>query len=136
MTSAKTRQHSRKTKSTESDVCKAWLNWLSLVYPNAYSYLIKIDNEGTTNRANAVNLGLHVGASDYFLAWPTLEYYGAWFEVKREGWKHTKSNDEHYQKQLRFGRRMRSKGYAFYFCIGLDELMQATNEYLNVKEND
>lgn len=128
MTLAKTKV---KRKTPEADTCRAWLKWLALQYPQAYYHLVRIDNEGLTNRANAVSLGLHVGASDYFLAWPTLKHYGAWIEVKPDGWKLTKSKHEHYDRQLKFGNKMMAKGYAFYFCVGIDELIKAINDYLN-----
>jgi hypothetical protein len=118
---------------TENDACRAWLKWMALQYPVQYNHIIKIDNEGVSNRANAVSLGLHVGASDYFLAWPTISKYGCWIEAKREGWKLTKSNELHTERQLMFGKKMIERGYAFYFCVGFDEMMQATDEYLNAR---
>jgi len=120
-----------KRKSPEADTCRAWLKWLKLQFPDVYSQVIKIDNEGVSHRANAVSLGLHVGASDYFLAWPTIEYYGCWLEIKPDGWKLNKSKQEHHDRQMAFGEKMRQVGYAFYFCVGIDEMMQATKDYLS-----
>lgn len=131
-TLAKTKQSQRrKTIPTESDTCRNWLKWLELQYPAVYTHVIKIANEGMTNRANAVSLGLHVGASDYFIAWPTLQHYGCWIEVKPDGWKLTKSKLAHHENQIEFGAKMKRKGYAFYFCVGLDDLIQCTQDYLN-----
>lgn len=121
----------KKKMRPENQTCRAWLKWLALQYPAVYCHVIKIDNEGLTNRANAVSLGLHVGASDYFIAWPTLKHYGCWIEVKPEGWKLTRSQQEHYDRQIAFGHKMKDRGYEFYFCVGIDQVMLATNDYLN-----
>lgn len=75
-------------------------------------------------------MGLHVGAADYFIAYPTIKHYGCFIEVKPEGWKLTKSKQAHYDSQMAFGKKMTDKGYAFYFCIGIDELIAATENYL------
>jgi hypothetical protein len=102
-----------------------------LYYPAAYGHVIKLDNEGTTNRANAISLGLHLGASDYFIACPTLKYYGLWLEVKPEGWKLTPSKKPHHDRQMAFGEKMKAKGYQFAFCVGVDECIQAAKDYFN-----
>lgn len=115
----------------ENKTCKAWLQWLALQHPIAYSLTIKIDNEGLTNRASAVSLGLHIGASDYFIALPTLKFYGLFLEVKADGWKPSQSSKTHIAKQLAFGEKMKARGYAFAFCVGVDECINATNEYFN-----
>lgn len=121
----------KKRNYAENKTCRAWLQWLALQYPSAYCHTIKIDNEGLTNRANAVSLGLHIGASDYFIACPTLKYYGLWLEVKPKGWKLTPSKKAHYERQMAFGEKMKQKGYQFAFCVGLDECIKATKEYFN-----
>lgn len=120
-----------KQRISESKTCRMWLQWMALQHPAVYNHVIKIDNEGLSNRANAVSLGLHVGASDYFIAWPTMKYYGCWIEAKPEHWRSVGSNATHTDRQMRFGEKMKARGYAFYFCVGLDEMMRATNDYLN-----
>lgn len=113
----------------ENKTCRAWLEWLALQYPNARNHVIKIDNEGL-NRANAVSLGLYPGASDYFIAVPTLEWYGMWLEIKPEGWKLAPSKKPHHERQMAFGEAMKKKGYQFAFCVGIDECISATTIYL------
>lgn len=115
----------------EDKTCRAWLEWLSYQYPAVREHVIKIDNEGNANRAIAVSLGLHPGASDYFISWPTLEFYGLWLEVKPEGWKpNSKAKLEHMARQLAFGEKMLKRGYKFAFCVGIDECIEATKQYL------
>lgn len=118
----------------ENKVARAWLEYVHLQYPVVAQHIIKIDNEGTTNRAQAVSLGLHVGASDYLIAWPTLDHYGLFLEIKPDGWVMTKSNMEHTQRQLFFGNKMAERGYKFSFCIGLDRCIEATDEYLSQRK--
>jgi hypothetical protein len=113
----------------ENKTCRAWLEFMALQYPAAYGHIIRIENEGLTNRANAVSLGLHVGASDYFIACPTLKHYGFFMEVKPDGWKLTESKKPHYERQIMFGDKMKQRGYYFAFCVGIDECIQATNDY-------
>ena len=120
----------KKRNYIENKTCKAWLHWLSLQYPHVYKHVIKIDNEGQSNRAEAVACGLHVGASDYFIALPIKHYSGLWIEAKPDGWKLTKSKQAHHDRQMEFGRKMLQAGYEFKFCIGIDALIAAVNEYM------
>ncbi len=121
----------KKRNMVENKTCRAWLEWLALQYPYAREYVIKIDNEGASNRALAVSLGLHPKASDYLLAWPTLSHYGFWLEVKPDGWKpNSTAKREHMEGQIAFGEKMKKKGYQFAFCVGIDECINATTIYL------
>lgn len=120
----------KKRSNPESKTCKAWLQWLKLQYPVAHGLVVKIDNEGSSNRAEAVRSGLHVGASDYLIALPTPEFAGLWLEAKPEGWKLTPSKLRHHERQMIFGRKMIHVGYQFKFCVGVDELIKASIEYL------
>lgn len=123
----------KKRNYAEDKTCRAWLEWLGWQYPIVRDHVIKIDNEGASNRAKAVSLGLHPKASDYFIAWPTIEYMGLWLEVKPDGWKpNSKAKREHMEGQLAFGEKMKARGYQFAFCIGVDECIQATKDYLNI----
>ena len=121
----------KKRQNPEDKTCLAWLEWLTYQYPPVRNHVIKIDNEGMTNRAKAVSLGLHLKASDYFIAWPTLQFYGFWLEVKPDGWKpNSKAKREHMEGQQAFGLKMLNKGYQFSFCVGVDECINATTLYL------
>ena len=117
----------------EDKTCKAWLEWLSWQHPLVRSLVIKIDNESSTSRARAISLGLHPKASDYFIALPIGSYAGLWLEVKPDGWKpNSKAKRDHADGQKAFGEKMRSVGYQFAFCIGVDECIEATRNYLQV----
>jgi hypothetical protein len=117
-------------KQLENSAIKAALKWFQLQYPRAFDLVVKIDNEGTSNRAQAVACGLHVGASDLLIALPLHGYGGLWLEAKRDHWKLTKSQIPHVTRQWDFIDKMRSVGYAGEFCIGVDELIIALREYM------
>jgi len=96
--------------------------------------VIKIHNEGARTAASAnllIALGLHPGASDLFIAWPTRKYAGLWLEVKRERWKPVASCREHFQRQLEFGQLMIDSGYAFDVAVGIDQFIAKVTSYLN-----
>lgn len=118
-------------KQLENSAIKAALKWFQLQYPKAFDCVVKIDNEGTTNRAQAVACGLHVGASDMLIALPLHGYGGLWLEAKRDGWKLTKSQIPHIERQFNFIDKMRAVGYCAEFCIGTDEIIIALREYMN-----
>lgn len=118
----------------ETQVQIAALEWLQFQYPEVRRYVIKIDNEGMRSNAGnfvAIQAGLHPGASDLFIAWPTNNYPGMWLEIKREKWKLTKKDKFHYESQMEFIRKMKIKGYFAEFAIGLDECISAIKTYLS-----
>lgn len=124
----------RKALFPESQVQKAALQWLRLFHPLARECVIKIDNEGKRTPAGhalAIELGLHKGASDLFIAWPTPNYPGLWLEVKPPGFKVTKSKLEHYESQMRFINLMRSRGYYADMGIGIDQCISIIKNYLS-----
>lgn len=75
-------------------------------------------------------MGLHPGASDLFLAWPTNKYPGLWVEVKPPLFKVTKSNLAHYESQMEFIRLMLSQGYHADMGIGVDACIDIFKFYL------
>ncbi len=126
----------------EREVQVAVLQWLQLYNPLARKCIIKIDNEGKrkTIISNgksipvgdilAVKMGLHVGASDLFLAYPTDRYPGLWVEVKPPLFKVTKSNREHFEKQMEFIILMRDRGYYADVGVGVDQCIEIFKTYL------
>lgn len=121
----------KKRSYPESITCRNYLTWLKLQHPNVRNHLIKIDNEGSSNRAVAISLGLHPKASDYFIAWPTKRFHGLWLEVKADNWTpNSKQRIEHANGQKAFGEKMMKRGYQFAFCVGFQECVKATNDYL------
>lgn len=124
----------RKKRSSlfpESQVQKGLLEWLSLYNYEVRKRVIKIDNEGTRNNLLATVLGLHAGASDLFIAWPTRLYAGLWLEIKRPNYRVTPSGREHYDRQCAFIRLMRDSGYWADMGIGIEECMDIVTKYLN-----
>jgi hypothetical protein len=118
-------------QQTQLAIC----DWLSFQHPHIFDHIIKIDNEGIRSIAGHVlakKMGLHKGASDLFIAWPTIKYYGMWLEIKRDGWKGPsgKKQKEHHEAQLNFIDRMNIKGYFAKLAVGVDEGILAISEYL------
>ncbi len=120
----------KKRDYRENKTQAAYLEWLSFAHPTAFVQVVKIDNEGAGNRAAAIKCGLHVGASDLFHAYPTLEYYGLWMEIKPDGWKLVPSKRDHHERQMYFGSKMVCQGYDFKFCVGVDECIAGFKDYL------
>ena len=129
-------QKRKKRTKPEDATVKAGLRWLALQHPNLRKLIVKIDNEGKRSIAghkNAIECGLHVGASDLLLPYPTATHAGLWIEVKPDDWvkpRNTKEK-ERVEKQLNFGALMRLHGYEFKFARGTDELIKAFQDYID-----
>lgn len=80
----------------------------------------------------AKRMGLHKGASDLFIAWPTSRYYGLWLEIKPDKWKGAqgKKMKLHLDDQLNFISRMNLVGYFAKLVVGVDEAMETINGYV------
>ncbi len=127
-------QKKRSRLFPESQVQLAVLEWLNLYNPFVRRLVIKIDNEGKRTAAGhllAVKLGLHIGASDLFIAYPTNLYGGLWLELKREKWKPTKATKEHDKRQDDFLLLMNDNGYYARKGIGVDQSIQIIKDYLS-----
>jgi len=128
---------SKRTKQTigpETRVQIMLVEYIKLKYPRESQFLIRIGNEGRRSALGhtiAVQSGLMVGASDIFLAYPNRAYHGLFIELKREKWKLTESQKEHFERQDAFIKRMQSVGYAGYFAIGFDEARKVIDGYLS-----
>ena len=117
----------------ESAVQRDVLKWMGLQYPEARRAVVRIANEGKRTAAGhslATALGMHVGASDIFLAYPSRGYHGLWLEVKPPGWKPTPSKMPHHQRQLDFIEHMKSLGYAGEVGVGLEGCVKILSDYL------
>lgn len=111
----------------------AILDFCRLVYPQLYECRLKIHNEG--QRAKSTNkflqrLGFRTGASDLFFAYPTRQYPGLWMEIKRDGWKLTKAQEEHVDRQKAFLAQQERNGYMAKFVVGIEEGIAALHEYM------
>ena len=128
---------SKRTKQTigpETRVQIMLVEYIKLKYPKESNHLICIGNEGRRSmlgHAIAIQKGLLVGASDLFLAMPSKGFSGLFLELKREKWKLTESQREHFERQDAFIKRMQSVGYAGYFAIGFDEARKVIDGYLS-----
>lgn len=120
----------------ETRVQQNILKWLSWQHPAVRKYVIKIDNEGKrtlTGNVVAISAGLHVGASDLFIAWPMSIYHGIFLEVKPEGYKVTKSKQKHHDEQIAFLALMRLKNYYAEMIIGVDQGIDVLKSYLSLR---
>lgn len=99
----------------------ALVKWLS--YHNILrDFFCKNDNEGKRSplQGHLLKLmGLRPGVSDLFIYYPTKTYPGLWLEVKRNK-KYTKSerSTPTWKAQEDFHEKVKSVGYAAYFCYG------------------
>lgn len=112
------------------------LDYIRLQYPSVFPYVIKIPNEG---RRTAIGThimkmeGLHVGASDLFIAWPRVPYCGFWLEIKKDGYTFPASDKKHVERQMEFINQMLNIGYYAKMCVGIDECIAAVDWYLGIK---
>lgn len=109
------------------------VKWLALQHPSLARLIIKIDNEGKRamiGHVIAKRMGLHKGASDMFIAFPTKKYAGLWLEVKPDGWKPSKAKKEHLDNQWNFIYKMREVGYWADMGIGFDHCLAIINNYI------
>ncbi len=131
--SAPKRKRQRITVGPEMRVQIALLDWLSKFHPEAFRHVIKIDNEGKRSKVGhhlAKRAGLHLGASDIFIAWPNRNGHGLWLEIKPDGWTCTASDKEHVDRQIAFINKMIIRGYAGKLGVGIDECIKIVTEYL------
>jgi len=109
------------------------LEWLHWQHPEVRKHVIKIRNEGAFKGGGlftAIQAGLHIGASDFFVAYPSNGYHGAWIEVKPDGWKLTKKEERHHKEQMEFIKKMRLQKYFAEMIVGVDEGINALKLYL------
>lgn len=118
-------------QKTQLAIC----DWLSLQHPQLFEQVIKIDNEGKRTIGGhmlAKRMGLHKGASDLFIAYPTKKYFGLFIEIKHDGWKGPRNNAEklRVESQLTFINKMKDKGYYGELVTGVNEGIDLISRYL------
>ncbi len=109
------------------------LQYCKLAHPRLYSSVIKIHNEGKRSRSTNMllpKLGFRAGASDLFFALPTDNFAGLFMEIKKDGWKYTKAQEEHIQRQQEFIDQMNANGYLADWAIGTDAGILLINKYM------
>ena len=109
------------------------LEYCKLAHPRLYSSVIKIHNEGNRSRSTNIllpRLGFRVGASDLFFAFPTASYPGLFMEIKKDGWKFTKAQEEHIKRQQAFIEQMNANVYLAESAIGTDAGIALIEKYM------
>jgi len=128
----------------ENQIAEAFIDYITKIHPQELKRFIKIDNEGRRSWAagkQKKKQGLRKGASDYFFAKPKMEtiiipcifdgettceepmFYGLWLELKTKKGKESKEQKE-------FGEQVRADGYEYKCVYGLDEAIEAFEEYI------
>lgn len=120
----------------EQKTTLAICEWMKLQHPLVFQHLVKIQNEGKHTVGGfmlALRMGLHQGASDLFIAWPTSKYPGLWMEIKPDKWKGPfgKKQLKHHESQMEFINKMNARGYFAKMIIGTDEGIDLIKFYLN-----
>ncbi len=114
------------------------LNWLALQHPVISEHVVMIGNEGKRSIIGhriAKRMGMHVGASDLFIAYPRQPYAGLWLEVKPDGWTKSKTNKVRLQNQWDFIHKMRDAGYWADMGVGFDHCIDIINRYIATKRH-
>lgn len=121
---------------TEDDECRCLLQWAAVKRHNGLflvDYLVMIPNrvklvgdirQRAITMASWKRNGFKAGASDYFLALPTLQHPGLWLEMKRTALSVTS------EEQIAFQATMGAVGYACAICKGWEAAKDAIEEYL------
>lgn len=118
---------------SEAQEGKLLVTWFSRRYFKYQNQLIHIPNGAhfagdAKQRGMQMNSlkaqGLVIGASDYFLAVPTADFFGLWLELKRSNIKKASDN------QIIFLRRQKMFGYEGAVCSGFEAAKIKVDEYL------
>lgn len=133
MTIKKRTTSPRNLVPSEMDEQRELIKWIRY-QPAIKRYVVKLNNEGRRTPAagwHLKQLGMCVGASDLFLAYPVGVYHGLWLELKRNR-KYSPSERETntWVGQLGFQAEMRKVGYACAFCYGWKHASEIILQYL------
>ena len=90
---------------------------------------------GQAKRAKALHGEINRGYPDLFIAEPNKYYHGLYLELKADGRSPFKKDgslkkDKHAQEQQDFINRLKDKGYAAGFVVGLKEALDVIDEYM------
>ena len=118
---------------SEAQEQRALVKWMSL-HPVLRDFFCKNNNEGKRTEAQTWQLkllGLRPGVSDLFIPFPTKTYHGLWLEIKRDmGYPPSARKTQTWLQQEEWIERMKSVGYAGYFCYGHEDGREIINRYL------
>lgn len=102
------------------------MQWVE-TQPDIRELIIHIPNEydGGAIRGRIRKLmGVKKGVSDILLPLPTKSHHGLWLELKR------REGSRESSEQRWWINKMRSLGYAAYFCYGCDDAIRKVSDYL------
>lgn len=123
---------------TEHDIYLQIAQYLRLRYPSViYRYDLAADLKLSIGQAKKHKALQHYrGYPDLFIAEPRGKYHGLFIEIKKDGTRiFTKKGllvaDEHIREQFDMLSDLRQRGYQAQFAIGLDNVKQLIDEYLN-----
>ena len=123
----------------EYAIHKAVCDYLRLRYP---CLLFNSDMSGLNlsqaQAGQAKMLRSDRGYPDLVLYEPRGRFYGLFLELKKEGTTIVKKNgemvaDEHIREQAKIIMRLNAIGYKARFAIGLDDALQAIDDYMKIK---
>ena len=115
-----------KNHPTERQEQECVIDWIDKAQPWLRNHTIKIHNESKCSQFIGAKLnaqGRLAGASDLFIALPTMKYFGLFLEMKSMTGKPTKL-------QLEFLERMNKIGYFAVCCHGADNAIATITAYL------
>ena len=117
---------------TEYDECVAFWAWFRLTYPKLESNMFHVPNERQEpkTRIRLSKIGVQPGVSDYVLLWPKGPYHGLVMEVKRK----VATPDALTEPQKKFLNACAKVGYMSVAAIGLDQMMESVENYLNLPD--
>jgi hypothetical protein len=141
----------RAKQPNENQIAKAFVDYVRTKYPKMAPLLIHIPNEGKRSPIEGARqkaCGLRKGVFDYFFAmrgnrrlhkeimkgmqvvghtYIDIVWLGLWLELKSEKGKPTK-------EQLDFQEDMYQQGYQAIIVNGLDEAIEAFEDYIKIPE--
>lgn len=114
----------------EQEYLVKWLSYHRLLS----NCIIKIDNEGKRSPLQGARLkrqGLHRGASDLFIAYPTDTFSGLFLEVKRnKSYSNSEKNSKTWLAQVEFQQNVKKLGYQACTCYGWIDGVKIIEDYL------
>lgn len=123
----------RKLIASENQEQRALVKWIKM-QRHLCDFIIKLNNEGARTCAQGWNLklmGMCVGASDLFLAVPTVRHCGLWLEVKQNRiYTLSERARPSWVAQEIFIRMMKTVGYDGHFCYGFENGKEIIENYL------
>lgn len=127
----------RKLEASEQEEQIAFVDWL-LLQPKFQHHIVEIRNEGKRSAREgliAKRMGMHVGASDLFLAVPSQRFHGLFIEMKRNKiYSASEKTKKTWQQQIRFQSSMKRNGFEAVFAFGWEHAKRIVENYIRQTE--